>query len=62
MFILRKSISILAGEYIPDLRKLTIPTFTTCYYCEHIQEQEKGQACSVLVRYEKCIQKFCGAT
>jgi len=61
MFISRRSISILAGEYIPDLRKLMISIFTTYFYCEHIKEQEKGQACSVLVKYKKCIQNFRGA-
>jgi hypothetical protein len=61
MFILWRDISILAGEYISDLRKLMISTFTTYYYCEHIKEQEKGQGYNVLVRYEKYIQNFRGA-
>jgi len=32
----------LAGEYIPDLRKLMISTFTTYYYCEHNKGPGEG--------------------
>jgi hypothetical protein len=50
MFTLRRSISIFAGEYIQDLRKFTISTFTMYYYSEQVKEQEKGQTSRALVR------------